>query len=220
MNFDEIWDEWPPTRSRVVTESGARDDRPWSLAGRRARLTGSERGGLREAWVHPFCLLHDAQLLVNDREPEVRSIRIAPDEVVRVLRLGEAGMRVTRSHDPATARIIATATLTAHDTRFEVRGERLVRVILAGASSDAELERTLDALRRRKLRAFREERILHARRLEDRLTGFEAPDPARWREENCEAALEALRHEAADDVVVRGVIEGLWGVRPDAPASP
>jgi hypothetical protein len=97
----------------------------------------------------------------------------------RVHVVGDAEMRVTLSHEPATAQIMAAAgALTAHGTRFEVSGEGLVRVILAGASSEAELGRILDALKRRKLRAYRQERILHARRLEERLTVFEAPDSA------------------------------------------
>ncbi len=234
-HLDEIWDEWPPTASPILTESGAREDRPWTLAGRRALLTGSERAGLHEIWVHPYRLVKDARLLVDGREPEVVAVRIAPDEVVRVLRLGEvelterftvaleqgvvfwsvvadgpvalslrwesdlrraapyparssqarvlvvgtAEMRVTLSHEPATAQIMAAAgALTAHGTRFEVRGEGLARVILAAASTEAELGRALDALKRRKLRAYRQERLLHARRLEERLTVFEAPDPA------------------------------------------
>ncbi|MEO8140502.1 MAG: hypothetical protein ABI742_12690, partial [Gemmatimonadota bacterium] len=83
------------------------------------------------------------------------------------------------SHEPAVAQIMAAAgALTAHGGRFDVTGESLVRVVLAGAGSEPELDRILDALRRRKLRAYRQERILHARRLEERLTVFEAPDSA------------------------------------------
>lgn len=234
-HLDEIWDEWPPTASPILTESSAREDRPWSLAGRRALATSTERAGLHEIWVHPWRLVKDARLLVDGREPEVVVVRIAPDEIVRVLRVGEvelterftvaleqglifwsvvadgpvvvslrwdcdlrrsapyparssqarvqvvgtAEMRVTLSHEPATAQIMAAAgALTAHGTRFEVRGEGLARVILAAASTEAELGKVLDALKRRKLRAYRQERLLHARRIEVRLTGFEAPDPA------------------------------------------
>lgn len=234
-HLDEIWDEWPPTASAILAESGAREDRPWTLTGRRALLTGTERHGLREIWTHPYRLVKDARLLVNDQEPEVTLVRIAPDEVVRLLRLGEvelterfgvaldqgvifwsvtadgpatvklrwesdlrraepyparssqlrvhaigpAEMRATLSHEPAVAQIMAAAgALTAHGSRFEVAGENLVRVVLAGAGTEAELGRILDALRRRKLRAYRQERILHARRLEERLTIFEAPDSA------------------------------------------
>ncbi len=234
-HLDEIWDEWPPTASPILTESGAREDRAWRLTGRRALLAGTERAGLHEIWVHPWRLLKDAKLLVNGREPEVVVLRVAPDEVVRVLRLGEielterftvaldqglvfwsvvadgpavvtlkwetdlrraapyparasqaraqvvgtAEMRVTLSHEPASAQIMAAAgTLTAHGTRFEVKGEGIVRVILAAAASEAELGKVLDALKRRKLRAYRQERLLHARRIDERLTVFEAPDPA------------------------------------------
>jgi hypothetical protein len=237
-HLEEIWDEWPPTSSAILLESGAREERAWSAAGRRVLVTGGERAGVEEVWAHPYRLLRHAKILVNGREPEVSVVRLAPDETVRVLRLGEielterltiaadhpllfwsivadgpatialrwetdlrraapyparsshlkvhavgdAEMRVTLSHEPVTAQVMAAAgALTAHGGRFEVQGEGLVRVILAAGASEAELGRTLDALARRKLRAFRQERILFARRLEERLTFLEAPDSARVR---------------------------------------
>ncbi len=234
-HLDEIWDEWPPTTSPILIESGAREENRWLLTGRRTLLIGSERNGLREIWVHPYRLVRDARILVNGSEPVVSVVRTAPDEVIRVLRAGEvelterftvaldhglvfwsvvadasatislrwesdlrrtgpypprtssvqvqtwgdAEMRVTLSHEEAAAQVMAAAgVLTAHGATFEVRGEGLARVILAAASSESELERVLAALGRRKLRAFRQERILHARRLEERLTTLEAPEPA------------------------------------------
>ncbi len=232
-HLEAIWDEWPPTSSTILTESGAREERLWSVAGRRILITGGERAGVHEIWAHPYRLLRQARILVNGQEPEVSLVRLSPDELVRVLRLGEielterltaagdhglvfwsivadgpavvtlrwetdlrraapyparssglrvqavgdAEMRVTLSHEPGTAQIMAAAgTLTAHGTRCEVQGEGLIRVILAGAASEADLGRTLDALKRRKLRAFRQERMLSSRRIEERLVVLEAPD--------------------------------------------
>lgn len=234
-HLDDIWDEWPPTASAILIESPAREERPWSAAGRRVLVTGGERSGVQEIWAHPHRLLRQARILVNGREPVVTVVRLAPDEVVRILRLGEielterltiaadhalvfwsivadgpatitlrwesdlrraapyparssqlqvstvgdAELRLSLSHEPVVAQVLAAAgALAAHGGRMEVVGEGLVRLILAAAGGTAELDRTLDALKRRRLRAFRQERMLFARRIEERLTRLEAPDSA------------------------------------------
>src|SRR5690606_14978335 len=92
-----VWDEWPPSPSPLLQESAGREDAPWTLGGRRALVVGGEQSGLQEIWVHPYRVLRQGRLLVSGREPEVVSARVAPDEVVRVLRVGEVELteRVT-----------------------------------------------------------------------------------------------------------------------------
>lgn len=244
-----VWDEWPPSTSRLLTEYSTREDHPWRLAGRRALLTGSARSGVGEIRLHPWRIVREARLEVDGRVPDAVSLRVAPDEIVRVLQAGEVQLteRVSVALDqglvfwsvvadapvaigltwftdfqrspppeiPATplvplapledsgaggrvrvgledppvrfqAEIQAGSILPPEPVtdffgggfRFEVRGTRLLRLILAAGGDEAELERALDALHRRKLRAFRQDRILHARRIEERLVGLESPEPA------------------------------------------
>lgn len=232
-HLQELWDEWSPTTSPILLESGAREDAPWSATGRRALVHGGERSGLGEIWVHPYRLARDFHLEINGRPAEVSIVRVAPDEVVRVLRageveltervsvaldyglifwsvvadspasivlrwetdlrrsapypartsrvkvdaLGDSGMRLSLDRQPAAAEVLLPAgTLVAHGTRLEARGEGILRVIFVGGASEAELTRALDALKRRKLRAFRQERLLHSRRIEERLTVLETPE--------------------------------------------
>ena len=246
----QVWDEWPPSTSPLLTEVSAREDGRWSLAGRRALVTGAGKSGVGEIRVHPWRIVEGARLEVDGRVPEAVSLWVAPDEIVRVLQAGEVQLteRISTALDqglifwslladaPVAIRItwltdfqLATSpappasprfpTLAAQNEagasgylrvgldnapprfqaqalagsilppervtlpagpafRFEVRSDRLVRLILAAGGDEAELERTLDALRRRKLRAFRQDRILHARRIEERLVALESSDPA------------------------------------------
>jgi hypothetical protein len=238
----DAWDEWTPSASPLLIESTARADHPFTLAGRRVVLVGGERTGPGEVWVHPFCALRGARLLVNGRPPEAVSVRIAPDEIVRTLRAGNTELteRITTSLDhalvfwsavadgpvpislewitdlrrmwpyppaldgatavpqnPSAIRIgltgepqavevhavtgtVGTAPASSPEggagVRVEARGDRILRVVVAAGGDEAELARALDALRRRKLRGIRQERLLHARRLEERLTRLETPD--------------------------------------------
>ena len=240
----DVWDEWTPSASPLLIESTARADHAWALAGRRALTVGGERKGLTEVWVHPFRAVRGARLLVNGRAPEVASVRVAPDEVVRILRAGELELteRITTGldhglvfwsamadgpvpislewvtdlrrmgpyppahpggfsvqHSASAIRIghheaphavevhaIAGALIThsapagerGDGVRVEARGDRILRLVVAAGADAAELTRTLDTLRRRKLRAIRQERLLHARRLEERLAALETPDAA------------------------------------------
>lgn len=234
-----VWDEWPPSASPLATDAPARSDEPWTLAGRRALVVGRERGGLEEAWCHPYRMLREVRLQVDGRDPEVLSVRVAPDEVVRVLRSGEVELteRVTTALEhglifyslvadleiplalswrtdfrrmwpyPAGTSRLVTLAAEAHRLRLglseeppilEVRGgpgqlevtgtdARLgagvtargagrLALVFAGGSEAAEVDRALDSLERRKLRAIRQERILHARRLEERTTRLETPE--------------------------------------------
>jgi hypothetical protein len=54
-------------------------------------------------------------------------------------------------------------------------GDRMLRLVFAGGSL-GEVQRSEEAFARRRLRAFRQDRILHARRLEQRLTALESVD--------------------------------------------
>jgi hypothetical protein len=234
-----VWDEWPPSASPLTSESPARSDEPWTLAGRRVLAVGRERGGLQEAWIHPYRMLREARLLVDGRDPEVLSVRVAPDEVVRVLRAGnveltervstaleqgllfyslvadlgiplalswstdfrrmwpypagssrvavlateEQRLRLGLSEEPPVlevrglpAQLELTGTDAPEGAGVVARGAGRLSLVFAGGSDAAEVDRALDALDRRKLRAIRQERILHARRLEERITRLETPD--------------------------------------------
>ena len=236
-----VWDEWPPSVSPLTSDTPARADEPWTLAGRRALVVGRERGGLQEAWCHPYRMLRDARLQVDGRDPQVLSVRTSPDEVVRVLRAGEVELteRVTTAleqglifyslvadteiplalswrtdfrrmwpYPAGTSRLVTLVTeehrvrlglseeppilevrcgpgqleLTGTDARrgagVTARGAGRLALVFAGGSDAAEVDRALDSLERRKLRAIRQERILHARRLEERTTRLETPEPA------------------------------------------
>jgi len=249
-----LWDDWPPTASPILLESGGHHDLSWVFTGRRVLITGSERSGIGEIWIHPYRIARGVHLEVNGHEPEVSVVRIAPDEIVRVLRAGEVELteritaaldqglvfwsvvadgsveivlrwetdlrrgwpyppsafpvsvrrltdgcaRASRRCETVTAEILVPAgRVDEHDGRFEVRGEGLARVILAAGATATELTRVLDGLRRRELRAYRQDRILHARRLEERLTGLETPDSAlnrsfRWAKVRLDAAVVEL----------------------------
>ncbi|MDX2119898.1 MAG: GH116 family glycosyl hydrolase [Gemmatimonadota bacterium] len=236
-----MWDEWPPSSSPLLLESAGREDAPWTLAGRRVLVVGGERSGVQEIWVHPFRVLRQGHLLVSGREPDVVSARVTPDEVVRVLRVGEVeltervstalehglvvyslvadldlpltlawscdfrrmwpypagssrvqvraqaaqSVRLGLSRESPELEVRAMAggvELTGLDprtgARLAARGRGRLSLVLAAGSDAAEADRALDSLARRKLRAVRQERILHARRLEERLTRLETPEPA------------------------------------------
>ncbi len=79
---------WIPSRSPLSIESPATDDDPWTLAGRRMLLIGGERSGLHEAWSHPVRIACDVRLTFAGGEPEVAGVRVAPDEIVRTIRVG------------------------------------------------------------------------------------------------------------------------------------
>jgi glycogen debranching enzyme len=243
-SLGNVWDEWTPSASPLLIESTARADHPFTLAGRRVLVVGGERAGPTEVWVHPFRAMRGARLLVNGSVPEVSSVRVAPDEIVRILRAGNTELteRLTTSLDhglvfwsavadgpvpislewitdlrrmwphpptregawlveqsPSAIRIGlagdphavevhaltgtlgtpgATAAEMGDSVRVEARADRILRVVMAAGADEAELGRALDALRRRKLRGIRQERLLHARRLEERLTRLETPDAA------------------------------------------
>lgn len=88
------------------------------------------------------------------------------------------------SHEPPVltvhggpARLELDADAAGGPARVTAEGHGRLRLVLAGGSDAREVERALDALGRRGVRAFRQERILHARRLEQRLTRVETPEP-------------------------------------------
>lgn len=60
-------------------------DDPFTLAGRRAVVVGAERSGVREVRIHPLLVLSGLELRIDGEVPEVRSVDIAPDLIVRHL---------------------------------------------------------------------------------------------------------------------------------------
>lgn len=264
----QVWDDWPPSTSPLLTESSGRENASWSLRGRRAVVCGTGRSGVQEIQVRPLTIAGGVHLEVNGRPPGLVSLKVSPDEIVRVLEagavqlterittaldhplifwsivadapvpirlawvtdlpgdehssarlapvIGEEGgpadghIRVGREDSEPRFQVLPVAGVAAITGRvtdaagndalaFEVRSDRLLRVVLAAGADTTELERVLDALRRRKLRAFRQDRILHARRIEDRLVSLVSPDPDLdrafgWAKVHLEAMLEARPH--------------------------
>lgn len=125
-----------------------------------------------------------------------------PHQVESHLRVGRAESTARLQLQPVSG--IAGITGAVDDSLgFEVRSDRILRIVLAAGADDAELDRALDALRRRKLRAFRQDRILHARRIEDRLVGLVSPDPLLnrtfgWAKVRLDGMLEARPHRGRD----------------------
>lgn len=258
-----VWDDWPPSTSPLLTEFSSREDNTWSLSGRRAEILGTGRSGVGQIRVRPWSVVREVRLEVNGVAPVQLSLKVAPDEVVRVLSAGEVQLteRITTALDhplifwsivadaPVSIRLswltdldnedsagisliqmvaeepppteshlrvgreeraprfqvqpiagIAGITgISADSLGFEVRSDRILRVVLAAGADDAELDRAMDALRRRKLRAFRQDRILHSRRIEDRLVSLVSPDASfdrafGWAKVRLDGMLEARPH--------------------------
>jgi hypothetical protein len=79
---------WVESGSDLVLEGEVSPASPWTLAGRRILLTGSEEAGLIEAWSHPFRLMKDTRLRLNQSAAQAVRVRVAPEEVTRTLRAG------------------------------------------------------------------------------------------------------------------------------------
>ncbi len=118
---------------------------------------------LRRSWPYPaaasrgFLVAHSPAAIrvgLTD-EPQMAEVRAVDGEISRWAELSESGRM---------------------GVRIEACGNRLLRLVFAAGGTEAELSRAIETLRRRKLRALRQERLLHARRLEDRLTGLDTPD--------------------------------------------
>lgn len=75
--------DWADSPAALALDHSVGSDESWVLAGRRGVLTGSEGGGLAEAWLHPFRALRDAALSVAGSLPTPSRIRITPDQVTR-----------------------------------------------------------------------------------------------------------------------------------------
>lgn len=76
----------PASADPITLTSLARDDDPFTLAGRRALAVGAERSGLAEVWVHPMCVLSGGiDIRIDGEEPAVRSVELSPTQVVRHL---------------------------------------------------------------------------------------------------------------------------------------
>ncbi len=262
-----------------MLETSAREDLPWWLAGRRVLVHGSDRAGVREIQLPGGTLAMGMVLEVAGQVPETTLVRVAPDEVVRVLRAGavelteritvaldhglvcwgvvaDAPVRLTLrwasplaplvapradpavvqeegpvDPDPAPAPGVHLAgpsghlAVTAYSGTVHrssragetpaicvAEGDRVLRLVFACGATDAELQRSRDAFARRRLRAFRQDRILHARRLEQRLTALESADPTldrafQWAK---------IRLDAA---IVETAGAGRWPRLPGVPAS-
>jgi hypothetical protein len=79
---------WVQSVSDHVIEDRITSHAPWTLAGRRMLLAGDEKSGLVEAWSHPFRVLKAHGVRLNRIDPEATTIRVAPEEVTRILQSG------------------------------------------------------------------------------------------------------------------------------------
>ncbi len=73
---------WSDSTSSIESRGEAREDVPWTFAGRRMLLTGTEQAGLREAWSHPFRMMRDVSLQVDGEPVRASSITVLPDQVI------------------------------------------------------------------------------------------------------------------------------------------
>ncbi|HEU5359204.1 MAG TPA: hypothetical protein VFU45_08795, partial [Gemmatimonadales bacterium] len=85
VELPDLTGAWRESRSPLAIVSDASADDPWTLAGRRMLLVGSEQEGLREVWAHPHRVVRDVAVSVGGRPARGVSARIAPDQVGRVL---------------------------------------------------------------------------------------------------------------------------------------
>jgi len=74
---------WPASPAALSLDHPVEADDPWTLAGRRGFLAGSEGRGLQEAWLHPFRVVGDAAVCVAGAPPMASRIRVTPDQVDR-----------------------------------------------------------------------------------------------------------------------------------------
>lgn len=224
----QVWDDWPPSVSPLLTEFPGRAEHAWTLTGRRASVSGANHD-IADIEIDGRLVAREMHLAVNGATPETVAVKVAPDEIVRVLQAGElqlterittalehplvfwslvadgpadlrlawqlgagaraeANVRVAQRDDGTVvlsgedegdpiAVLAAAGRVRLEEKRVMVEGDRILRLVLAAGEDMHTLDRALDALRRRKLRAFRQDRILHARRLEERLVALDSPDP-------------------------------------------
>ena len=76
---------FPGLDSDLHADSRALEDTPYSLAGRRALVTGGEQAGVREVWVHPHRVLGGLAVTIGGEAPLVRDAQLAPTVVQRHL---------------------------------------------------------------------------------------------------------------------------------------
>lgn len=230
---------WRESRSPLRLESGAGADDPWTLAGRRMLLVGSEREGLREAWAHPHRVVRDVEVSVGGLPARGVTARIAPDQVGRVLAGGGVERWTTALEHPAllwdfdvAAGTPVQASFTTDlrlmwpypagalgDLRFSVSADRQrawvgaegaaaqvvvgvwggtvqvapgqgtavrvqlsgvgpLRVLVAAASDDADLERTLRALDQKRFAGVQSQRTQHAQQLDGYGVRLATGDPS------------------------------------------
>lgn len=75
----------PDVESPLADSCVPGGDDPFTLAGARAVVVGGERSGIGTVHVHPLLVLSGLEIRVDGEIPDVRSIDIAPDRVVRHL---------------------------------------------------------------------------------------------------------------------------------------
>src|SRR5512143_662068 len=84
----QIWDDWPPSTSPLLTEFPGKADLSWALTGRRASVGGTSHG-VSDIEIDGRRVAAEIRLEVGGVPPETVAVRVAPDEVVRVLQAGE-----------------------------------------------------------------------------------------------------------------------------------
>ena len=56
---------------------------PWTVPGRRAAIVGSADAGLLHAWIHPYRVVQDANLLIGGAATAPVGLSVTPEQVVR-----------------------------------------------------------------------------------------------------------------------------------------
>jgi len=74
-----------PGRDELVLESEAGADAPFDLAGRRVLLTGRERQGIGELWVHPHRAVAAWDVTADEEPAQAVHLAVTPDVMVRTL---------------------------------------------------------------------------------------------------------------------------------------
>ncbi|MFN8579774.1 MAG: amylo-alpha-1,6-glucosidase [Gemmatimonadaceae bacterium] len=78
---------------------------PFTLAGRRALVVGTEQAGIQDIWLHPYCVVSDGLRVTMDDRPVIATdVEIAPVDVVRRLK-GSITERIIPSIDSSVVRL-------------------------------------------------------------------------------------------------------------------
>jgi glycogen debranching enzyme len=108
--------------SDLVVNSTADQDAPFTIAGRRALVVGTEQGGVQDVWLHPLGVISGGlSLRIDDATPVAEHVQVSPAEIRRTLR--SDGGTITERVVPAIdmAHVLIAYESASTDLEFEVR---------------------------------------------------------------------------------------------------